>query len=631
VRYDTPCPGCAGAARLHLVRAARGSERAKATPDRVALKRKVAGKWEDITWKGYRDAARRVGLGLQKLGLERGQAVAILAETRAEWSFSDMGVLGVGGVTVPIYHSSTADEVKFILEDSGTRFVICENLDQWLKLKKHLADLKKVEKVFLIEGKDTEKTKAADAGAEGHPKVMSFASLMEAGDGVLAEKFDEACNQATPDDTVTFIYTSGTTGNPKGVILTHGNGVAECDALADALEILDDEVTVAFLPLAHVFARVLHWMQLKAGYTAAFAESIPKVVDTLGEIQPTFFAAVPRIYEKIHGNVMAGIQELPGWKRSWARWGLDGWIERDRLRRAGKTVPLGLSLRCGVGGPPVAKVKAKLGARVGQRLRYFISGGAPLSAEIAAFFATLGYPIYEGYGLTETTAATHVNKPGAHRIGTVGRAVKGLECKIAQDGEILVRGPIVMKGYHNNPAATAEVIDKDGWFATGDIGEIDQDGFLRITDRKKDLIVNAAGKNIAPQNVENHLKTDRFISQAALFGDKQRFCVALVTLKDDDVKKQLQAEGITPPATTKELAAHPRVKELLDASIAAKNKELPSYMQVKYFEILPKDFEVGEDGELTPSLKVKRKVVKKKYGDLVDRMYANAPAGKGGE
>jgi len=598
--------------------------RVAATPDRVALRRKVAGRWEDISWRDYRVAARKVGLGLVGLGVQPGQTVAILAETRAEWSFSDMGILGIGAVTVPIYHSSTEAEVCFILGDSGTQVLILENLDQWAKIRKNLGKLEAIRKVVLMDPADTEKTKAKDAPWEGEAKVMTFAALLALGEKGDPERFEELGASATPEQPVTFIYTSGTTGNPKGVVLTHDNGIAECAALAEALTISDDEVTVAFLPLAHVFARVLHWMQLRAGYVAAFAESIPKVVDTLGEVQPTFFAAVPRIYEKIHANVVSGINAKSPAVRRAITWGLEGWIEADRRRREGKSVGLRLAIRCKVAAPLVGGVKKKLAQKLGARLKYFISGGAPLSAEIAAFFNTLGYPIYEGYGLTETTAATHVNKPGSHKIGTVGRAVKGLECKIAPDGEILVRGRVVMRGYHANEKATSEVLDKEGWFATGDIGEVDGDGFLRITDRKKDLIVNAAGKNIAPQNIENHLKTFRFISQAAIFGDKQRFCVALLTLNEAELKKEL---GAGAPEKTADLARLPKVRELLQEGINAKNKELPSYMQVKYFEILPKDFEVGD--ELTPSLKVKRKVVKAKYGAMVDKMYADAPAGAG--
>jgi long-chain acyl-CoA synthetase len=602
------------------------AHRAKTTPERPALRRKVNGAWVDITWKGYHDGARKVGLALMAQGVGRGDAVAILSETRAEWAFCDLGVLGIGAITVPIYHSNVAEEVKYILEDSSAKVIVVENLEQWQKLLPKVDELPALKKVVLIDTQDTQKVKAADAPWADHPRVMTWTAFLELGEGQDAARFEAAAAQSKGDDVVTFIYTSGTTGHPKGVVLTHKNAVAECEALWDALTITDDESTLAFLPLAHVFARCLHWMQLKAGYVVSFAESITKVVDNMGEVRPTFFAAVPRIYEKIHATMLSKVNESSAMKRRYVHWALRHAMERDRCRREGKGVSLGTSFGCALGGPAVSKLEAGLQARTGGRLKYFISGGAPLSAEIASFFHTLGFPIYEGYGLTETTAATHVNKPGAHRIGTVGKQVKGVETKLAPDGEILVRGGVVMKGYHNKPEATAEVLSADGWFATGDVGELDAEGFLRITDRKKDLIVTAAGKNVAPQNVENHLKTDRYISQAALFGDKQRFCVALVTLDEAEVKKALESEGIAPPAKLPDLARHPRVRQLVEASIAAKNKDLASYEQVKYFEILDKEFEVGD--ELTPSLKVKRKVVKTKYGAIVDRLYANAAPGK---
>ncbi|MCO5169630.1 MAG: long-chain fatty acid--CoA ligase [Planctomycetes bacterium] len=619
---QTAAPTATGALTLnHLF-----AQRVTTSGDRVALRRKVQGTWTDITWRGYRDGARKVGLSLLALGLGRGDAVAILSETRAEWSFCDLGILGIGGITVPIYHSNTAPEAAYILQDSDAQAVFVENLEQWDKVRGRLGELPNLKKVIIIDPADTPKVTAAQAPWQGDERVSSYEDFLKLSDGHDPERFEEAAQAAQPGDVVTFIYTSGTTGHPKGVILTHENAVAECDALWDALEITDDESTLMFLPLAHVFARVLHWMQLKAGYVVAFAETINKVVDNMGEVRPTFFAAVPRIYEKIHGNVMAKIEENPPLKRRYVHWALRNALEKDRRQREKEGVPLGLAIACALGGPATGKIKGNLTARLGGRLRYFISGGAPLSAEIAAFFHMLGYPIYEGYGLTETTAATHVNKPGAHKIGTVGRAVKGVECKIAPDGEILVRGGVVMRGYHKKPEATAEVLSQDGWFATGDVGEVDADGFLRITDRKKDLIVTAAGKNVAPQNVENHLKMDRFISQAALFGDKQRFCVALVTLNIDEVKKQLQTEGAGAPEAMEELAKHPRVRQLVEGAVAEKNRDLASYEQVKYFEILPKEFDVGD--ELTPSLKVKRKVVANKYKEVIDRLYANAAPGK---
>ena len=597
------------------------AERAASLPDQVALRRKVNGRWEDITWRGYRDAARKIGLGLLHLGLEKGQAVALLSETRAEWAFADLGILGAGGVTVPIYQSNLRDEIAYILRDSESRFLILEDVRQWAKVRHVVDGLPGLEKLIVIDTgeKPDWKEKLADHPLE-HPKLITLDALLELGEQEKPERFDEAARAATLDDVVTYIYTSGTTGEPKGVVLTHGNASAECEALAEMLEVDQRDVTVAFLPLAHVFARVLHWMQLRAGYQVAFAESTAAVIANLREIEPTFFAAVPRVYEKVHAKVTAGLAQKSGFARAYATWAVSNAMQAEELIAAGSGPGALLKAKLLLGGPALKKVAQGLRENaVGHRLKWFISGGAPLAREIGCFFRALGLTIYEGYGLTETTAATHVNTPSAYKLGTVGRAVKGVETRIAEDGEILVRGPVVMREYHGRPEATAEVL-KDGWFATGDIGVVDPDGFLRITDRKKDLLITAAGKNIAPQFVENHLKTAPLVSQACLFGDKKHFCVALLTIDEERARKTLEAEGVAPPPTYAELARHPRIKELLAAQVAEKNKTLASYETVKYFDVLTRDFEVGE--ELTPSLKVKRKKVKEKYGALVDALYA---------
>ncbi|MCA8923916.1 MAG: long-chain fatty acid--CoA ligase [Planctomycetes bacterium] len=596
--------------------------RARDQGELVALRRKVNGRWEEITWRGYADAARKIGQGLLKLGLEKGQAVSLLSETRAEWAFSDMGILCAGGVTVPIYHSCLEDEVQYILKDANARFLLLEDLTQWAKVREALPDLPQLEKVVIFDTRDTKTTTAAKAPFADEPKVMTLDDLLALGEdeGEVRAHYDAAAAAAGPDDVVTLIYTSGTTGNPKGVVLTHKNATAECEALAGAIEVGPDDVTLAFLPLAHVFARALHWLQIAVGYQVAFAESITKVVDNMGEIRPTFFAAVPRVYEKIHGAVAGQINALTGFKASYVPWALQTALERQARLAAGEGPGFMNGLKLKLGGPALKKLSAGLGGKVGGRMRFFVSGGAPLSPEIAGFFRVLGFTIYEGYGLTETTAATHINTPEHYKLGTVGRVVKGVEQKIASDGEILVRGGVIMREYHNQPEATAEVLKDDGWFHTGDIGVIDEEGFLKITDRKKDILITAAGKNIAPQIVENHVKTHRFVSQVCLFGDKRKFCVALLTVDEEQVRAQLTADGVTPPPTLAELVKLPQVRAYLQQAIDEKNADLPSYETIKYFELLPAEFEVGD--ELTPSLKVKRKVVAAKYGDLVDALYA---------
>jgi long-chain acyl-CoA synthetase len=592
-------------------------ERAEDTPDTVALRRKVDGAWEDITWKGYFDAARKIGMGLRSLGLERGAACALLSNTRAEWAFSDMGILGVGGVTVPIYQSNLPDEVKYILDNSEAELLILEDLDQWAKCHSLLDELSAIRHFVIMDTSDTETTKAADHPFPEGDRVLTLDELINRGESEDEAIFKELAVKATPEDAVTFIYTSGTTGKPKGVVLTHKNALGECEALCEGVQIGSEDVTLAFLPLAHVFARALHWTQLKAGYVAAFAESITKVMDNMGEIRPTFFAAVPRIYEKIHQAVIGKINANTGFSKSYALWALRGAMESVRLVNEGKSAGLGNTLRSSLGGPALGKIRSGLQARTGGRIRFFISGGAPLSREIAYFLSAMGFKILEGYGLTETTAATHINRPEATKLGTVGKVVKGVECRIAPDGEVLLKGSVIMKGYFKRPEATAESL-QDGWFHTGDIGEIDAEGFLRITDRKKDIIITAAGKNISPQNVENHIKTHPLISQIAMFGDKKKFCVALLTLDEEAARRALGSEA---PASMAELAVHPKIKEMMAKAIDEKNVELPSYETIKYFDILPADFEVGD--ELTPTLKVKRKRVAEKYQDRIESLFSS--------
>lgn len=595
-------------------------ERYETMPDTVALRRKHEGKWEDITWREYFQRASRLGLGLRKLGLVEGDAAAILSNTRPEWAYADLGILGVRGITVPIYQSNLPDEVKYILDDSESRFLLLEDLDQWKKVHCQLGDLDAIKHFVIFDAADTAETKAADVPFPEGDRVLTLEQLYALGEAEDEASYIASAREATRADVVTYIYTSGTTGNPKGVVLTHGNAIGECEALHGAIEIGPRDLTLAFLPLAHVFARALHWYHFQAGFVTAFAESVNKVVDNMGEVRPTLFAAVPRVYEKIHQAVVAGIHAQGGLKKTIALTGLEAAMKRVELTNAGEPVPLGVKLKGALGSPGLKKIKAKLQTRTGGRLRYMVSGGAPLSREIAYFLHACDLQIFEGYGLTETTAATHINRPGACKLGTVGQVVTGVECKIAPDGEVLVRGTVIMKEYYKRPDATAESI-KEGWFHTGDIGEIDGEGFLRITDRKKDILITAAGKNISPQNVENHIKTHPLISQIAMFGDKKKFCVALVTLDEEAVRKALEGAGVTPPGALPELAKHPKVRELLEAALKEKNAALPSYETIKYFEILEKDFEVGE--ELTPTLKVKRKKVAEKYSALIDKLYSD--------
>jgi len=596
--------------------------------DRPALKRRSGKEWETLSWKTYRTAAHRVANGLLKMGIEKGERVAILSNSRVEWCFCDMAVSGLAACVVPIYQSVKDDEVHYILQDSGARYIFVEDLDQLKKtqLAKKRGGLQALEKIFIFDSTDTEKTKKADVSFDG---AMTFDELLEKGEGVDPNAWEERCDASAPDDLLTLVYTSGTTGVPKGVMLTHRNALGECEAIDTALELRESDVILSFLPLAHIFARAIHWCAMKGGYTTAYT-SIAKAAEDMQEVRPTCVPSVPRFFEKIYAGIMAKVEEEAPLKRRIAKRSLAWAKEADRRKRERRPLGLLLAVKAALAKPAVSKIAQKMRDKTGGNIRIFVSGGAPLSREVAEFFHMLGFLILEGYGLTETTAGTHVNRIHKYKLGTVGPVVPGVEQKIASDGEILVKGPIVMKGYYNKPDATKDVFDEQGWFKTGDIGEIDGDGFLRITDRKKDLLKTAGGKYVAPQKIENTLKTFYGISQAVLIGDQRPYCTALLTIDLEAMKKIVKERAQREPAGTIEaLVKDEAVTKYIEHEIAEMNRELGSYETVKYFRLLPRDFEIGD--ELTPTLKVKRKRVAEKYGPLIDEMYAAGKAPKGGD
>ncbi|MFL5361914.1 MAG: AMP-dependent synthetase/ligase [Myxococcales bacterium] len=604
MRAEADLPKTAPAAR-NIVALFEAQARARGTAP--AVKHKRDGKWSDVSWAEMARRARDVSDGLAALGVKRGDRIAILGETQLEWILADVGILGASAITVTIYQSNRPHECQYILEDSGARFVFCDTEAQVAKIREVRAKLPALEGILRASGR----------AADGFERSLADLERMGADwRKSNPNAHEERLAAIGPDDPASFIYTSGTTGNPKGVVLTHGNWVYEANASAEIRLIGPDDVVLMFLPMAHSFAKVIEAAWFATGATGAFVESLEKIMDNASEVRPTVMPSVPRIFEKAFNTVVSKGLATPGLKGKLFAMAMDSFDAYATAQEQGKPyASLGLLVGRKLVFP---KLSAALAERFGGRMRLFISGGAPLSPKIARFFDTLGFTILEGYGLTETAAGTFVNRPGRNRIGTVGPPMPGTQVRIADDGEILVKGPGVMKEYYKNPEATAEVL-KDGWLYTGDIGHLDDAGNLKITDRKKDIIVTAGGKNVAPQNLENDLKTDPLISQVMVHGDKRKFLSALVTLNEENARKWAADNGVPAGAALHE---HPKVKARIQQAIDALNAKQPSYSSLKKFAIVPKDF-TQETGELTPTLKVKRKVVTQKYQAVLDSFYVD--------
>ncbi|ETX08309.1 AMP-dependent synthetase/ligase [Candidatus Entotheonella palauensis] len=581
--------------------------RAAARGDKPAQRVKANDAWHDTSWQDLHDRVRHTAQGLIDLGVQPGDRIAILSDSRAEWVQCDLAIQAAGAITIPIYPSLLEDQAAYILQNSETGIVVVDTRAQLAKINNIRDQVPGLRQVISMDAQ------AADAD------VLSLAALAERGaasDGTAA-LLDERVAQLTREDEATYVYTSGTTGPPKGVVQTHGNHLASMEMVAATVDADEGDVHLLFLPLAHSFARLESFLGLYMGLTTAFAENIDALPGNMQEVSPMFMFSVPRVYEKMYGRVTSMAASGSAVKQAIFNWSLNVGRQVSALQQRGQAIPSGLGIKHKIANKLVF---GKLHARVGGRLRYFISGGAPLAQEIAEFFHAAGILILEGYGLTETCPILTGNRPGQYKFGTVGKAFPGIELRIADDGEILGRGPNIAQGYYKRPEDTAEVFGDDGWFATGDIGELDADGFLRITDRKKDLIVTAGGKNVAPQNIENLLKTDRYISQVMVHGDKQKYLTAIVTLDPDEITAYAHEQGIE-DTRMDALATNPAIVKLLDERVTEVNQRLPSFESIKKFVIAPEDF-TQEGGELTPTLKVKRKVVTEKYAAELERLYA---------
>ena len=583
--------------------------RVQATPDSEAFLHPDGDGWKAMTWRQTGDRVRAIAGGLLSLGLLPEERCAILSSTRIEWILADLGILCAGGATTTIYPSNTADECVFILRDCEAAFVFVEDAALLAKLERRRSELPNVRHVILFDGA---------GGQDGWAiPLAALESRGQAHDGAHPEEYEARVRGIEPESLATLIYTSGTTGQPKGVELTHDCWVYEAEAIEAVRMLSPGDLQYFWLSLAHVFGKVLEAAQIRIGFTTAVDGRLDRLVENLKVVRPTFICAVPRIFEKVRSKILGQAEKAGGVKRKIFLRALEIGKKVSKLRQEGKK-PRGLLAAQAAAAD--ALVFAKVRKTFGGRLRFFISGSAPLASDLAEFFHAFGILILEGYGLTESGAGTFVNRPEAYRFGTVGLPLPGMEFRIARDGEIFVRGRGVMRRYHNRPEATAEALDRDGWLHTGDIGELDSDGFLRITDRKKDLIKTSGGKYIAPRALEGRLALlCPYADQVLVHGDNRKFCSALITFNTAVIRAWAQLSGLGQKSLS-ELAADPRVRALIQSAVDELNAMLPSHALIKKFALLPVEFSV-ESGELTPSLKPKRRLIEQKYADLLASFY----------
>lgn len=585
--------------------------RLESRKDEVKFRYKRDGSWVDMTCLQAGKIIRSLSAGLYSLGLKKGDKVSILSYTRVEWTLADAACIVGGLVTVPIYHSLLPDLVEYILKDCGAKAIFVEDEIQMMKVNVIRDNIPELKWIICMKPATQEDMKS--------PDVISFNELQRKGEEVLngdPDFIDRIAGEIKPEDDLTVIYTSGTTGPPKGVVTTQENFQFMVDCSIRATDIKESEVMLHFLPFAHTLGRIEQFISFDANLISAYAESMDAVGDNMVEVRPHIMVSVPRLYEKFYDRVIAMVEKASPLRKKIFAFARETGINVSRLKQQKKPIPALLGLKYGIAKKLVFD---KIRERIGGRLRFFISGGAALAKEIAEFFHAMDVLILEGYGLTECSTVASVNRIDNYKFGTVGLPLPGVEIRIAEDGEILIGGKNIFKEYFNDPEATKDAKTNDGWLKTGDIGEIDEDGFLTITDRKKDILVTASGKNIPPANIENLLKTDNYISQSFVYGDKKKYLTALITLNSEEIEGWAKEQGIQYDSF-EDLVTRKEVHELVHKSVDDVNAKLASFETIKRFVIVPHDFS-QDTGELTPTLKVKRKVIVEKYGHLLDNLY----------
>lgn len=568
--------------------------------------------WVGLTGLDIRNTVTDIAFALRSLGMQSGSNAAILSNNSPQWAMSDYGIICSGSASVSIYPTLIPSQIEYILNDSKSSLIFIENQEQYEKIKAIWSNCPSLKTIVLLDNSDTENIE----------NVYTLNDLLDMGSEYSKSvdlSFDSLLNTAKPSDLLTLIYTSGTTGNPKGVMLSHENLIANMEGIGKLIDFETDDVFLSFLPLSHVFERMGgHFTAFSRACTVYYAEGIEQVPANLQEAKPTVVLSVPRLYEKMHARIIEGLKTAPSARQKIFWWAIDVGRNYSMLSIAGEKIPFTLNLKHKIADK---LVYSKVRLRMGGRLKFFVSGGAPLSQEIGEFFAAAGITILEGYGLTETSPVLSSNSPEAIRYGSVGKPLFNVEIKIAPDGEIIAKGPSIMKGYYNNDEATKEAIDNDGWFHTGDIGEFDGDGFLKITDRKKNILVTSAGKNVAPAPMENAMVASPYIEQVVVIGDKRNFISALIVPAFEAVESYLlekNIEGLSAAA----IVEHSDVVSLLNDEVNDAMQNFANYERVKKFTLLPRLLTL-EKGELTPTLKVVRRVVLSNFEEYVDSMYSD--------